>query len=107
MRRSLLVVALVALLVMAMGVSAALAGEVTGNDKSLKNDDGSLNGRSSCAFSGQNDTFTGDPDVPDHDGFFRTQSWGQIDKELRDSFFIPMGLHPGMACNPTAGEHEA
>jgi hypothetical protein len=39
-------------IVVAMGVSAALAGEITGNGQSLKNDDGTLNGRSVCAFSG-------------------------------------------------------
>ena len=103
MRRSLLVVVLAALMVMAMGAGAAFAGEITGNDKSLKNDDGTLNGHSACAFSGQNDTYTGDPDVADADGFFRTQSWGQIDKEVRD-FLSTIGLHPGDACNPTIGE---
>ena len=103
MRRPLLVAFLAALMVLAMGASAAFAGEITGNGKSLKNDDGTLSGRSACAFSGQNDTFTGDPDVPDADGFFRTQSWGQIPKEVRDDFFVPLGLHPGMACNPNIG----
>jgi len=50
-----------------------------------------------------NDTFTGDLEVPDADGFFRTQSWGQIPKEVRD-FLGTVGLHPGDACNPTIGE---
>ena len=103
MKRSLLVAVLAALMVTAMGASAAFAGEITGNGKSLKNDDGTLNGHSACAFSGLNDTFTGDPEVPDADGFFRTQSWGQIPKELRD-FVGTVGLHPGDACNPTIGE---
>lgn len=106
MRRSLLTAVLAALLVMAMGASAAFAGEITGNGKSLKNEDGTLNGHSACAFSGFNDTYSGDPEVPDSDGFFRTQSWGQIDKEVRDDFLTPNGFHPGMACNPTIGEPE-
>ena len=38
------------------GISPAAAGEITGNGKSLKNPDGTLNGNSLCAFSGQNDT---------------------------------------------------
>lgn len=100
MRRSLLVAVLAVLLVVALGASAALAGEITGNGKSLKNEDGTLNGRSECAFSGLNDTYSGDPDVPDEDGFFRTQSWGQIPKEVRD-FLATIGLHPGDACNPS------
>jgi len=62
-----------------------LAGEVTGKGKSLKLPDGTLHGKSACAFSGLNDTFTGDPNVPDADGFFRTQNWGQIDKQQGSS----------------------
>ncbi len=103
MKRSLMVAVLAALMVIAMGASAAFAGEITGNGKSLKNDDGTLNGRSICAFSGLNDTYTGDPNVPDEDGFTRTQSWGQLSKEVRD-FLTTIGLHPGSACNPTIGE---
>lgn len=102
MKRSFLVVVLAALLVMAMGASAALAGEVTGNGKSLKNDDGSLNGHSICAFSGLNDTYSGDPAVPDEDGFTRTQNWGQLDKATKE-FLTSIGLNPGVACNPTSG----
>jgi hypothetical protein len=79
--------------------SSAFAGEVTGNGKSLKNADGTLNGRSACAFSGLNDTYSGDPGVPDEDGFFRTQSWGQLPKALRD-ILRQLGMHPGGACNP-------
>jgi len=105
MRRSLLVVVLAALMVMVMGAGAAFAGEITGNGKSLKNDDGTLNRRSDCAFSGQNDTYTGDPDVPDADGFFRTQSWGQLSKEAK-AFLSGLGLHPGKACNPNIGGFE-
>ena len=64
-----------------------------------------VNGRSFCAFSGQEDLqwFTDDGDtvrlenpvkgVPGH-----AQSWGQIPKAVRDAF--PADLHPGISCNP-------
>lgn len=74
---------------------AAFAGEITGNGKSLKNEDGTLNGRSVCAFSGRED----DPNDPE--SLFRgiiAQSWGQIPKWIRDT--LPDFLHPGVACNP-------
>jgi hypothetical protein len=100
-------VAATAICAVALGVgpNAALAGEITGTGRSLKNPDGTLNGTSACAFSGLNDTYSGDPDVPDEDGFFRTQSWGQIPKEVRD-FLTTIRVNPGMACNPTIGEPE-
>jgi hypothetical protein len=69
MKRSLLVAVLAALMVTAIGASAAFAGEITGNGKSLKNDDGTLNGHSACAFSGLNDTSTGDLKVLTRMGF--------------------------------------
>ncbi len=105
MRRRMLLALLAALMVMAMvlGASPAFAGEVTGTGESLKNSDGTLNGHSICAFSGLNDTYSGDPNVPDADGFYRTQNWGQIPKETRD-VIGPLGFLPGMACNPTIGE---
>jgi hypothetical protein len=91
---------LYASLTLSIGASAALAGEITGNGKSLKNSDGTLNGRSICAFSGLNDSYSGDPTIPDEDGFFRTQAWGQLPKEIRD-FLISIGEDPGEACNPS------
>lgn len=83
------------------------AGEITGNGKSLKDADGNLNGKSACAFSGLNDTFSGDPTVPDEDGFTRTQNWGQLPKAVKD-FLKSIGFNPGVACNPTrsGGEPE-
>jgi len=78
----------------------AQAGEVTGNGKSLKQDDGTLHGASICAFSGINDNWTGDKDMePDADGFTRVQAWGQLDQEVR-AFLATIGLHPGDACKP-------
>lgn len=85
--------------ILCLGASAAFAGEITGNGKSLKNDDGTLNGKSICAFSGRED----DPADP----FFRgdiAQSWGQILKAVRDS--LPPFLHPGVSCNPTRSSGE-
>ena len=79
--------------ILCLGTSAAFAGEITGNGKSLKNPDGTLNGKSECAFSGRED----DPS----DTLFKgdiAQSWGQIAKAVRDTF--PAFLHPGVACNP-------
>lgn len=104
MRRALAGFTLCALLVGSAG-NVALAGEVTGKGKSLKQPDGGLRGKSACAFSGLNDTYSGDPNVPDADGFFRTQSWGQIDQQVRE-FLSGIGAHPGSACNPTIGEPE-
>jgi hypothetical protein len=101
--RKALVACAVGALAMASFGADAFAGEVTGSGKSLKNPDGSLHGASICAFSGLNDTYSGDPTVPDEDGFFRTQSWGQIPKEVRDVIGAE-GARPGVACNPTLGE---
>jgi hypothetical protein len=89
-------------LALALVAGTALAGEVTGNGKSLKNPDGTLNGKSECAFSGLNDTYSGDPDVPDEDGFFRTQNWGQVGSEGR-AFLRSIGVDPKHLCNPTGG----
>ena len=79
--------------------NGAFAGEITGNGKSLKNPDGTLNGLSECAFSGREDN-PGDP-------LFRgdiAQSWGQIFKAIRDT--LPAFLHPGVACNPQRSQGE-
>jgi hypothetical protein len=81
--------------ILCLGANVALAGEITGNGKSLKNPDGTLNGKSACAFSGRED----DPSDPLFKGDI-AQSWGQIPKAVRD-FFATIGLHPGDSCNPT------
>jgi hypothetical protein len=91
-------------LVASFGASVVLAGEVTGNGKSLHVDGGGkwgtgLHARSFCAFSGQEDLqfeTGGSKGVPGH-----AQSWGQIPKAVRDTF--PAALHPGRACNPNYG----
>lgn len=97
-----MLIALFAVLMVMTMTGAAFAGEVAGTGKGLKNPDGSLDGRSICAFSGLNNTYSGDPNVPDENGFFRTRSWGQIPEEVRD-FLASIGLHPGSACNPERG----
>jgi hypothetical protein len=86
--------------VLSMGASAALAGEITGNGKSLKNDDDTLNGKSACAFSGRED----EPESGEFRGTI-AQSWGQFPKSFRD-ILASMGLHPGQSCNPTSGGGE-
>lgn len=95
-----------AALVLSLSAGAALAGEITGNGKILKLGDGTLHGRSECAFSGQEDLQyldeQGNPlleptkGVPGH-----AQSWGQIPKADRDFLTSVLHLNPGIACNPT------
>lgn len=99
-----------AALSLALTAGAALAGEVTGNGKSLKlpdDDPGKwgtfLHARSECAYSGQEDAQF--PDQEDYDpNAGHAQSWGQIPKSdgfpNRD-FLTGIGFHPGMACNPS------
>jgi hypothetical protein len=101
-RRALAAAAISMAAFVTIGGGTAFAGEITGNGKSLKTEDGTLHGRSECAFSGQNDTYSGDPSVPDEDGFTRTQSWGQLPKDVRD-VIGEFGAHPGSACNPSGG----
>lgn len=76
------------------GTTAASAGEITGNGKSLQ----PLHAKSWCAFSGLDDA--------DDDGFGRTQNWGQIPKEFRD-FLTSIGESPGVACNAHLNPYEA
>jgi hypothetical protein len=85
------------------GTGLSSAGEVTGTGKSLQIAPHTLHGASICAFSGLNDAYSGDPDVPDEDGFTRTQSWGQVDPGAR-AFLGTIGLHPGDACRPGTEE---
>jgi len=94
-----------AALVLSLGASAVFAGEITGNGKVLKLDDGGkwgtgLHARSFCAYSGQEDgqfEAGGSKGNPAH-----AQSWGLIPKEFRD-FLASQGAHPGRACNPNYG----
>lgn len=100
----------VAAVVLSLGASAALGGEITGNGKSLQilpYEDSKwgtgLHARSECAYSGQeDDQFVdgGSKGDPAH-----AQSWGQIPKDFRD-FLTSIGANPGVACNPTSGIEE-
>ncbi len=87
--------------------SSVFAGEITGNG-SLKE----VHGRSSCAYSGQEDLqfFYDDGDTlrkatPTKGDPGHAQSWGQIDKATRD-FLATLGLNPGIACNPNRATPE-
>lgn len=98
MGKRLFAAAICAAAVAGLSAGPALAGEITGNGKWIAGSpEAPLNGKSECAYSGQNDTFTGDPGVPDADGFTRTQSWGQVARNLQGA----AGGVPGTACNPS------
>ena len=108
MFRRLLVVLGLTLLAVGFMASVASAGEITGNGREKV-----VNGRSACAFSGQEDLqWFQDQDtdlipvvnfvrgVPGH-----SQSWGQIPKSFRD-FLTSIGSNPGIACNPNKSSGE-
>ena len=79
-----------------LGAGTAGAGEITGNGKWIAGSpDAPLNGKSECAFSGQQD----EPGEEPFRGLI-AQSWGQIPKAVRD-FLTSIGLNPGISCNPT------
>jgi hypothetical protein len=106
-----------AALIATMAASAAFAGEITGNGKSLHIEGDGLHGRSACAFSGQEDLQfldeQGNPLPVPHKGVpGHAQSWGQIPKTSDDptvltrDFLTSIGSNPGIACNPTKGAVE-
>jgi len=115
MVRRLIGAAFAAALIASVGASAAFAGEITGNGRSLHVDGGGkwgtgLHARSLCAFSGQEDLqFLDEHDIPlpvAHKGIpGHAQSWGQIPKAGRD-FLTSIGSNPGIACNPTKATGE-
>ena len=82
----------------------ALAGEINGKGEFLD-----MNGRSSCAFSGLNDTPDGDAATSDPGGrvqsygFFLSQTWLAefLDPQANDP--REPSLSPGWACNPQRG----
>jgi hypothetical protein len=98
--------AIAVMAMVALTAGSALAGEVTGNGQYIAGSNAApLNGRSDCAYSGQEDLQyvdeNGNPlatptkGVPGH-----AQNWGQLSQEMR-AFFTSIGLNPGIACNPT------
>jgi hypothetical protein len=106
--KKLLTAAIVAAAVVALGATAAGAGEITGNGT-----DKEVMGRSICAFSGLNDHVS--PEEPD-----RTQSFGTIVRGFAKAGMVStvattgiggasashgVGI-PGHACNPNIGIEE-
>jgi hypothetical protein len=86
-----------AAVVLSLSAGAVFGGEITGTGRSLKQADGTLHGRSECAYSGQEDLQYPPYNDPTAG---HAQSWGQIPKEMR-TFLTSIGLNPGIACNPT------
>jgi hypothetical protein len=101
-KRSRLALAIVgATVALSLTAGAAFAGEITGNGR-LK----TVNGRSDCAYSGQEDLqwYTTNADTtlrtdPTRGDPGHSQNWGQLDQATR-AFLTSIGLNPGMACNP-------
>src|SRR5215213_11262230 len=93
-KRSFLAAMVCAAVLTGANATAAFAGESTGNGKEtpIANDIA----QSICSFSGQNPEGL-DPNDPEFEPG-RTQSWGQIPKEVRDQL-AQEGMHPGDACN--------
>jgi hypothetical protein len=79
----------VAAVVLSLGAGSALAGEITGNGKSLE----PLHSNSICAYSGLNDDPTGSD--PNNGPPGRVQSYGQ---DVRAGFIDPKQFNPGDAC---------
>jgi hypothetical protein len=90
-------VAICAASILALAATGAIAGEITGNGKWIAGSpDAPLNGKSACAYSGQED----DPTTGQN-----AQSWGQIPKAVR-AFLTLIGMNPGISCNPTKATAE-
>ncbi len=79
----------VAGLALSLSAGAVLAGEVTGNGKSLE----PLHANSICAYSGLNDKLVGEGDLTS-----RVQSWGQIVSGASKMGIHGLGGVPGQAC---------
>lgn len=81
-----------------LGASTALAGEITGNGKSLKTSPTTVHGRSECAFSGLQDDAAADAGVFKGD---RVQNWGQLTDFGRFIFAEFFGIESNNeGCNP-------
>ena len=106
MKKSWVAAVLCAAVLTGANATAAFAGEATGNfgrtgkTTPIKSD--FPHAQSICAFSGQNPERFLDPSDPDFEPG-RTQSWGQIPKEVRDEL-AQLGLQPGDSCNGHTGE---
>jgi hypothetical protein len=93
-----------ALMLASLSIGAVMAGEVTGNGRSLKVEESKwgtgLHSRSFCAFSGQNDN-PGSTDPMNPGG--RVQSYGYSVVREGGKAFAPS---PSVGCNPNAGFEE-
>lgn len=91
LKKRVLTAAVCSVAIAGLGAGSAFAGEITGNGNWIAGSEAApLNGKSECAYSGQNDGYVlGDRTAP------RTQSWGQIVRQVG-----PLGGEPGFACNP-------
>jgi hypothetical protein len=76
-------------LALSLSAGAVLAGEVTGNGKTLE----PLHANSICAYSGLNDKTAGEGDLTS-----RTQSWGQDVRAAARAGIHGLGGVPGQAC---------
>ena len=85
------------------GASTAFAGEVTGNGKSLQLDGGGLNGNSSCAFSGLEDSDAGGPGVVQTFGRHPNDTVGPggVSDNVDNIPNQPGPAAPGVFCNPS------
>ena len=121
----LLVAALCAVVVAAVGASSAFAGESTGNFARTGKQtpigaapDDALHAGSICSFSGQNPEAFLDPTDPES-GFEpgRVQNWGHVKNGIKDEVNAETGGHgaaaitdamhefgPGVSCNGNTGE---
>ena len=99
--RRIFAVAVCAAAVTGLGAGSAFAGEITGNGKWIAGkEEAPLHGKSACAYSGVNDNYVLGNDIPDEDGFTRTQSWGQVVRNAG-----PLG-GAAFGCNPNRAEEE-
>jgi hypothetical protein len=89
--RRIVAVAACTVAVAGLGAGSAFAGEITGNGKWIAGSEAApLNGKSECAYSGQNDEFV----LEEPGDWGRTQSFGQIVR-----FAGPIG-GAASGCNP-------
>jgi hypothetical protein len=94
-KKKFVLVAVIALAILAMFASTALAGEVTGSGENERQNQGV----SWCSFSGLNDDPTAptEPPIGPNGPGGQSQSFGQ---DVRLGLGDPHEFNPGMACNP-------
>lgn len=85
------------------GAGAGIAGEVTGNGKSLQLEGGGLHGKSACAYSGLEDAAGYGPGTVQNFGKhpFDTVGTGGVSDSRANIPNYPGPAAPGVACNPS------